>query len=165
VQFRAAKGPDFRAIQNLDIGPVDPPWLAEVAEMLRALREWRDDQHFAELDRQVDVLVNDKEVVAVAAHERIPSERSGVLLKHRYLMVAAVDRRWSRNGFARQLIESIFADQASSGVETFTWLVHPKNLPSLAFNRATFPEADETNPPDDQPYVAFTVSVSPHSLS
>jgi hypothetical protein len=35
----------------------------------------------------------------------------------------------------------------------------PGNAASIAFSRAVIPEADETNPPDDAPYVSFALSL------
>lgn len=32
-----------------------------------------------------------------------------------------------------------------------TWLVHPANHSSILFSRGTYPEADETYPPEDNP--------------
>ena len=42
-------------------------------------------------------------------------------------------------------------------VRTVSWLVHPANLGSAAFSRTSFPEADETYPAEDRPYVRFTL--------
>ena len=50
-------------------------------------------------------------------------------------------------------------DLRSQGVESVEWLVHPGNAASIAFSRVAFPEADETNPPDDAPDVSFALSL------
>ena len=42
-------------------------------------------------------------------------------------------------------------------VRTMRWLVHPSNTVSLAFSRRVLPDADETYPPDDRPYVSFAI--------
>ncbi len=33
------------------------------------------------------------------------------------------------------------------------------NAASIALSRSVFPEADETNPPDDAPYVSFALTL------
>lgn len=53
----------------------------------------------------------------------------------------------------------VLADLQDAGIETVEWLVHPANAASIAFSRNVFPEADETQPPDDQPYVCFIVGL------
>jgi hypothetical protein len=40
----------------------------------------------------------------------------------------------------------------SDGVPV-SWLIHPANAASLAFSRSVFPDADESSPPEDDPYV------------
>jgi hypothetical protein len=37
--------------------------------------------------------------------------------------------------------------------------VHPRNHASILFSREVFPEAAETSPPEDKPYVVFTLSL------
>jgi hypothetical protein len=48
----------------------------------------------------------------------------------------------------------------SHGARSVTWLVHPRNQASMLFSREGFPEADETSPPEDKPYVAFTLTLA-----
>lgn len=55
--------------------------------------------------------------------------------------------------------ESVIVRLRSDGARTVRWLVHPRNTVSIAFSRAAFPEADETYPPDDQPYVQFVLAL------
>jgi len=60
---------------------------------------------------------------------------------------------------ARLLIESTFADVRANGCESVEWLVHPRNRSSIQFSRNVFPEADETQPPEDHPYVSFALAL------
>ena len=70
---------------------------------------------------------------------------------------------WSRQsnagtnayGYATAIIETVLDAFRNEGVRTVDWLVHPRNLTSIAFSSRTFPTADETNPPEEQPYVRF----------
>jgi GNAT superfamily N-acetyltransferase len=158
--FRSARPEDRDQLQSFNLGTEVSLWLSEVREIVRDLLEWRDNIDCTDLDRQVDVIEADGEIIAVAGHERIVHERFGVQLTHRYLMVTAVRWDHQRQALAQTLIESIFAEQASMGVETFRWLVHPRNAPSLAFNAKTFPEADTTQPPEDAPYIVFTLTIN-----
>ena len=79
--------------------------------------------------------------------------------EHRYLMVTAVRNDQRRTGLARHLIESVLDDLADHGAKSVEWLVHPSNLTSIAFSRSVFPEADETYPPEDKPYVSFALGL------
>lgn len=72
-------------------------------------------------------------------------------------MVLAVRFDQRRSGVATLLLESVLADMQLRGVMTADWLVHPRNLGSIQFSRTTFHEASETYPPDDRPYVRFTL--------
>jgi hypothetical protein len=47
----------------------------------------------------------------------------------------------------------------SDGTRTVRWLVHPSNLTSVAFSRSVFPKANETHPPEDRPYAAFSLTL------
>lgn len=64
-----------------------------------------------------------------------------------------------RTGLAALLTESIFEQARGEGIKTMTWLVHPANHSSILFSRGTYPEADETYPPEDKPYVSFTLDL------
>ncbi len=156
--FRHARDSDADQLESFDLGG-SGPWLDEVAEIVAGLIAWRSDPHVAQLDRQVIVAATDGQVVAVAAHERL--ERSGgqVWANHRYLMVTAVRGDQQRTGLARLLVESVLADLASNECESVQWLVHPSNRPSIEFSRNVFPEADETQPPEDDPYVSFALAL------
>lgn len=46
---------------------------------------------------------------------------------------------------------------ASDGITSVSWLVAPDNHESLAFTRNVFPEAEETQAPEDRPYLRFTL--------
>ncbi len=74
-------------------------------------------------------------------------------------MVTAVRGDQQRTGLARLLVESVLADLRSTGCESVEWLVHPSNRPSIEFSRSVFPEADETQPPEDDPYVSFALAL------
>ena len=69
-------------------------------------------------------------------------------------MVVAVRHDHRRSGLARVLAESTFSEMQADGVRTVSWLVHPRNRASMSFSRTVFPEADETYPPEDKPYVS-----------
>lgn len=99
------------------------------------------------------------QIVAVAAHERIEHERAGVLAAHRYLMVVAVRQDRQRTGLARLLAEAVIAEMQVDGVQSVSWLTHPANAASLAFSRTVFPDADESSPPEDDPYVRFVLGL------
>ena len=101
----------------------------------------------------------DGESVAVAAHVRLVRTDGRSMPAHRYLMVTAVRADQQRAGLAQHLVESVLVDLRSQGVVSVEWLVDPRNAASIAFSRAVFPEADETNPPDDAPYVSFVLTL------
>ncbi len=99
------------------------------------------------------------QIVAVAAHERVEHERAGVLAAHRYLMVFAVHQDRQRTGLARPLVEALVAEMQVDGVQSVSWLIHPANAASLAFSRSVLPDADESSPPEDDPYVRFVLGL------
>ena len=148
---------DIARLERFDLGDTNSSaWLAEVAEIVSDLLGWRDAH--PELDRQVLVLeADDATVAAVAAHEAEEYENDGILLDRRYLMVTAVRADARRGGLARLLVTSVIADMQSAGARTVSWLVHQDNAASLAFSRNTFDEADERQPPEDKPYIRFTL--------
>jgi hypothetical protein len=113
VILRDATAADDAALASFDPGS-GTPWLDEVIE-----------------------------IVAVAAHERLEHERVGVLSAHRYLMVAAVRQDRQRTGLARTITEAVVAEMQSDGVQSVSWLVHPRNAASIEFSRRVFPEADD----------------------
>lgn len=131
-------------------------WIDEVVEIVHGLLAWRDSALAADHDRQVLVVEDDGELVAVCAHEATDNGER-IIVEHRYLMVTAVWPDHERRGLARLLVASVIADLQRTGAQSVTWLVHPRNHPSIAFSRKVFPDADETYPPDDAPYVAFTL--------
>jgi N-acetylglutamate synthase-like GNAT family acetyltransferase len=161
VILRDATGGDESTLASFDVGGAGSPWLDEVAEIVTGLIAWQRDPDQLGFDRRIVVAEVDGEVVAVAAHERVDHELLGPLSEHRYLMVVAVRADCRRTGAARVLAESLFADMQRDGVRTVRWLVHPRNFASIAFSRSVFPEADETVPPEDRPYVSFVLSLLP----
>ena len=157
--LRHATEDDAEALHSFDVGDTSIPWLAEVAEIVAGLLGWRADPAATDEDRQVVIAERDGELVAVAAHVRLVGADGRSMPDHRYLMVTAVRADQQRTGLAQRLVESVLADLRSQGVASVEWLVHPGNAASIAFSRAVFPEADETNPPDDAPYVSFALSL------
>lgn len=153
--IREASADDAAALESFHVGDLSSVWLAEVAEIVGGLIVWQRDIGHAALDRRVVVLEIDGDIVAVCAHERIEHVSAGPLDDHRYVMVVAVRAARQRTGVATLLFESVLADMQQRGVLTASWLVHPRNLGSILFARARFPEADETYPPEDHPYVRF----------
>jgi L-amino acid N-acyltransferase YncA len=143
-----------------DLGPARSRWLDEVEEILDGLLAWRDSKSEAGFDRRVIVAEDARSLVAVAAHERVEHSQLGPLPDHRYLMVVAVRHDHRRSGLARVLTESIFTEMQADGVRTVGWLVHPRNRASMSFSRTVFPEADETYPPEDKPYVSFLLRLT-----
>ncbi len=141
--------------QSFDVGDASL-WLDEVYEFVSGLLDWRSDPEAEHQDRRVIVAVADDRVVGVTAHERLAGSAGRVWNDHRYLMVTAVRPECQRTGLAWLIVESVLADLRSTGCETVEWLVHPSNRPSIDFSRKLFPEADETQPPDDHPYVSST---------
>ena len=157
MRLRRVHPDDFPALHNFPLGPSDSPWLGEVAEILSSLPGWLHSVEAVERDRHAVVLDDSGEIVGVAAHEAVVDEFGRIHLAHRYLMVTAIrdDRR--RQGMARLLVESVIVDLQRRGMASVSWLVHPDNAASLGFSRSVFPDADETSPPEDKPYIAFTV--------
>jgi len=158
VILRHATNDDANTFESFDLGDPAEPWLGEVIEIVDGLLAWRAAPDGAGEDRQVDV-IDDGELLAVAAHVRLVGSDGSPMPEHRYLMVTAVRADQRRNGLARHLVESVLADLARQNVKTVEWLVHPRNLPSITFSRTTFPEAQETYPPDDKPYVSFALDL------
>lgn len=148
---------DDAALASFDPGS-GTSWLDEVAEIVGGLIAWRDDPAEHAFDRRVVVAEDGGQIVAVAAHERVEHERAGVLAAHRYLMVVAVRQDRQRTGLARLLAEAVIAEMQSDGVQSVSWLIHPANTASLAFSRS-FPDADESSPPEDDPYVRFVLGL------
>lgn len=156
--LRHARDSDAEQFQSFDLGR-SGSWLDEVSEIVAGLVAWRSDPHAEHLDRQVIVAVKEGDVVGVSAHERLARSDGRVWNEHRYLMVTAVRGDQQRAGLARLLVESVLADLRSTGCESVEWLVHPSNRPSIEFSRNVFPEADETQPPEDDPYVSFALAL------
>ena len=155
--FRHADNQDAAALTTFHVGDVTSPWLAEVAEIVVGLLAWRDDDPAPEEGREVIVADDDGEVVAVAAHTAVVTDEGRTWQLNRYLIVVAVRADRQRSGIAQALVESLLVDLADRGVRTVEWLVHPANGPSIGFSRSLFPEADETSPPEDKPYLRFVV--------
>lgn len=155
---RHARDSDAEQLQSFEMGAASL-WVDEVSEIVAGLLEWRSDPGARNRDRQVIVAVSDGYVVGVTANERLARSDGRVWNEHRYLMVTAVRSDEQRGGVARLLVESVLADLRSAGCETVEWLVHPSNRPSIEFTRNTFPEADETQPPEDHPYVSFAMAL------
>ena len=127
---------------------------------MAGLLEWRDDPGATAEGRNVVVAVDaDDVVVGAAARTSIVADAGRVWPEHRHLVVTAVRRDRQRSGIAQLLVESLVADVATRGARTIEWLAHPANEASLSFSRRLFPEADETSPPDDAPYVRFVIGL------
>jgi predicted N-acetyltransferase YhbS len=131
-----------------------------VREIVSGLLSWLGDPSADELEREVVVLELNGEILGVSAHEAVTNQLGQAQSGHRYLMVTAVRADHQRSGLATLLVQSVVADLQASGVRFVTWLVHPQNLPSVQFSRRVFPEADETAPPEDRPYLAFTLTLA-----
>jgi GNAT superfamily N-acetyltransferase len=157
VILRHARSTDQDQLEHFDLGPTKDRWLGEVAEIVSGLLPWRDSPADVDLHREVLVLESDNEIVAVAAHELLRDERVRPYPLNRYLMVTAVRADQRRAGLARLLVESVVNELRQSGTCSVDWLVHPANNSSIQFSRNTFPTADETYPPEDQPYVSFSL--------
>ena len=157
--LRHASIADAAVLEDFDLGGETSPWLDEVREIVAGLVAWRGDMAQSHLGRRVVVGEEDGEIVAIAADEYLEDENGRVLNGHRYLMVVAVRADRRRSGAARLLTESLFELMQAEGTLTVRWLVHPSNLASVAFSRSVFPEADETYPPDDRPYAAFSLTL------
>lgn len=157
--FRTAEREDRAALSTLAVGEGTSPWLVEVAEIVSGLISWRDDPDAGDEGREVVVAESDGEVVAVAAHVALVGEDGRIWPEHRYLMVTAVRVDQQRTGVGRMLVESVLTDLAERGIRTVEWLVDPANAPSIWFSRTNFPEADESNPPEDRPYTLFVLEL------
>jgi GNAT superfamily N-acetyltransferase len=158
VRLRRALPEDAAPLQRFPLGEADASWLYEVAEIVAGLPGWEGDPTARAQYREVIVLEDDDgELVGVAAHEATVDIDRRVHPIHRYLMVIAIRYDRQRSGLARLLVESVALDLQRRGVASLSWLVHPGNQRSLAFSRTVFPDADETYPADDQPYVAFRI--------
>lgn len=156
MRLRRVHADDFPALHHFPLGPSGSSWLTEVTELVSSLPGWLHSIEAIDRDRHVLVL-DDGEIIGVAAHEAVVDEFGRIHPAHRYLMVTAIrdDRR--RQGLARMLVESVIVDIQRRGTATVSWLVHPDNAASLAISRSVFPDADETSPPEDRPYIAFTL--------
>lgn len=158
VILRDADASDDAALASFDPGSGEP-WLDEVAEIVDGLIAWRDDPAELDLDRRVVVADDDGQIVAVVAHERLEHERVGVLTAHRYLMVVAVREDCQQLGFARMVTEAAVAEVQTDGANSVSWLVYPSNEASIGFSRHVFPEAEESSPPEDDPYLRFVLGL------
>ncbi len=74
-------------------------------------------------------------------------------------MMTAVRADHRRTGLAQVLVESTISGLQAEGCESIEWLVHPRNRQSIEFSRSLFPEADETQPPEDRPYISFALGL------
>lgn len=148
---------DWPGLAQFDLGSANTPWVREVAEIVEMLPRWQADPAFTAFDRRALALVENGQIVAVAAHEATQTTRGTTDLRNRYLMVVAVRFDRQRSGLAELVMKSVFVALKANGTESVKWLAHPRNVQSIALSRSKFPEADETNPPEDQPYVAFTL--------
>jgi hypothetical protein len=148
---------DWPELAQFDLGSVNTPWVREVAEIVEMLPRWQTDPGFTALDRRALALVEHGQIVAVAAHEATQTARGSIDRRNRYLMVVAVRFERQRSGLAELVMKSVFVALEASGTESVKWLAHPRNVQSIALSRSKFPQADETNPPEDEPYVAVTL--------
>jgi ribosomal protein S18 acetylase RimI-like enzyme len=148
---------DFEELNSFDLGPSDDHWLNEVAEIVGTLTVWQADRVRAAFQRRAVALLLDDKIIAVAAHEERETMGGSIDSKNRYLMVVAVRSDYRRVGLAELVMRSVFADLAVGGTQSIQWLAHPRNSQSIALSRNKFPEADETYPPEDKPYVSFTL--------
>lgn len=155
MRLRHAVADDAAAFESFDLGPRDSAPLREVGQIVEGLLAWREDVGCGYLRREVIVAEKEGHVVAVCAHELLRSDGDRIYEDHRYLMVTAVSIAAQRSGVARLLVESVLEHMARAGTRSVEWLVHPSNGPSIAFSRRSFPDADETYPPDDAPYARF----------
>lgn len=157
--FRTAEPEDQTTLSALAVGDTTSPWLSEVAEIVGGLIAWRDDPEAVDEGRVVVVAEDGGELVAVAAHVALVDDEGRTWAAHRYLMDTAVRVDHQRTGVGKMLIESVLADLAERGARTVEWLVDPANTPSIWFSRTNFPEADESNPPEDRPYTLFVLAL------
>lgn len=157
--LRHATLADASALEEFDLGGNAAPWLDEVREIVAGLVAWRNDIAQPHLRRRVLVGEKHGAIVAVTADECLEDEHGRVLAEHRYLMVVAVRADYRRSGTARLVTESLFAMIQAESTRSVRWLVHPSNSAAVAFSREVFPEAEETYPPEDRPYAAFSLAL------
>lgn len=157
--LRSAIDTDRAALKSFDIGNTSSAWLAEVAEIVAGLFDWRDDPDRIAEGREIVVADDGGEVVAVAAHTAFVADNGHVWPTHRYLMVVAVRADQQRSGVAKKLVESLFVRMAEQGAVAVEWLVHPSNVASMWFSRKVFPQADELSRPQEKPYVLFVLEL------
>ena len=152
-RLRHATTDDADALQTFDCGPGTEWWETEVQEIVSGVLRWRDGGP-PELGRVVLVLEDDDELVGVLAHE---ADHDGAQIwpDCRYVMVVAVRGDRQRGGLGRLLFESGIAAIQHSGARLVSWLIAPANHASLQMTHQLFSGADETSPPDDQPYIRF----------
>lgn len=158
--MRHARSGDAGALATFDVGEDASVWLDEVKEIVNGLVAWRDTSSAAALDRRVIVMESDDaELVGVCADEALVDHRGEVHVEHCYLMVHGDQVRppSRRTGTTSRRVRH--RRLQSSGATTVTWLVHPGNAAAIAFSRTAFPQADETYPSQDRPYVAFTLTL------
>jgi hypothetical protein len=159
IVLRHLQDSDADSLESFELGANNAEWLSEVNEIVAGLPSWLQDPNAVELDRQVFLLTENNAIVGVAAHEAIRNARGQISKTHRYLMVTAITASRQRTGLAALFTESIFEQARGEGVKTMTWLVHSANHGSILFSRGTYPEADEIYPPEDKPYVSFTLDL------
>ncbi len=156
--IRSAVDADDAELKSFDT-EASTVWEREADEVVAGLLRWRSEPQAGPQDRRVIVAIEHNAIVAVTAHLCLVRSDGRIRLSDRYLLVTAVHPAHRRAGIARTLIESVIADLHSSGCQSVEWLVHPHNRPSIEFSRRVFPEADETQPPEDKPYVSFALTL------
>jgi N-acetylglutamate synthase-like GNAT family acetyltransferase len=160
VKVRELRPGDETVLERFDLGPSQERWIVEVREIVAGLTGWENDPDSAPLDREVLVLEDDGVIVGVAAHEATRTASGVINRQDRYLMVTAVVADRQRSGLATLLVNSTIDDIRDRGGRTVTWLVHPSNAASVWFSRTAFPEADQTSPPEDRPYLSYTLTIA-----
>lgn len=160
MKLREVRPSDETVLERFDLGSGQERWIVEVREIVAGLTGWRNDPDSAPFDRQVLVLDDEGVIVGVAAHEATRTPSGVINRQDRYLMVTAVVVDRQRSGLATLLVNSTIDDIRGQGGRTVTWLVHPSNAASVWFSRTAFPEADETSPPEDRPYLAYTLTLA-----
>lgn len=108
----------------------------------------------------LDVILRDvapSDDAALASFDPGPGTRDIVARRSRRDRAVRHDRQ--RTGLARLLVEAVIAEMQFDGVQSVSWLIHPANTASLAFSRSVFPDADESSPPEDDPYVRFVLGL------
>jgi ribosomal protein S18 acetylase RimI-like enzyme len=148
---------DVSELADFDLGTAKNHWVSEVSEIVGSLTRWQADPARSAFRRQAIALVHENQIIAVAAHEAKEALRGTIDSKNRYLMVVAVRSDYRRIGVAELVMSSVFESLAAGGTQSIQWLAHPRNSQSIALSRTKFPEADETYPPEDKPYVSFTL--------